>query len=67
MIIEVVYAVDGSVQPATFTCKHASRKIHNGGIGVILFPDGTGRDHKGRKVLSAQYAHVQSIVTYDED
>lgn len=64
MRIEVVFVVSGTTQNHYYTCKNASRQIETGNI---LFRDGTGRDHAGRKVLSAQYRQAEVIITYDED
>jgi hypothetical protein len=66
MLIEVLHLVDGSVQSHVFVGKAASRQMGPSGA-QILFRDGSGRDHVGRKVISAQYAHAEMIITYDED
>jgi len=66
MLIEVVFVVNGSIQNHKYTCTSASREIGVNG-GNIIFRSGPGRDHIGRKVLSAQYRNAEVIITYDEN
>jgi hypothetical protein len=66
MLIEVVFVVNGSTQNHKFTCKDASRQVGPDGV-CIIFKDGTGRDHIGRKVLGALYRTGEVVITYDED
>jgi len=65
MLIEVVFVVNNATQSHKYTCTNASRQIGVDGANII-FRDGSGRDHTGRKVLSAQYRTAEVIITYDE-
>lgn len=66
MLIEVVHAVNGTTHTHKFTGENVSRQLDGIGLANIVFKDGTGRDHLGRKVLTAQYSDAFSIITYDE-
>jgi len=66
MLIEVTHVINGTTHTHQFTCTGASRQLGIEGVN-IAFKDGTGRDHIGRKVLTAQYRTGEVMITYDED
>jgi hypothetical protein len=66
MLIEVLHVVNGTTHTHKFTCTNAARQLGVDGVN-ITFRDGTGRDHIGRKVLSAQYRTGEVMITYDEN